>query len=775
MARWTRAALALLLVGALCHCQSDDAADVSAPLPRANTVTPPPPALIDARPRLLLPELQGKSPAQFEALFAKQYPRDESDATSRFRGCNDEALFSQMSCYVQTGSPEARQQMRGVAERFKLIKAEDAAVTTNGWRLALLFDLLMIEGLPAGEQQMIEAKLREALQQTLSVLNADSATLFHHRATLAAHAFVIAASLGQHNEQDKSLFMEAWQHFADLSQAVKLTEAWPEGYNYWIQNRAFAFVLAASVYQNAVTEATRDQALIDGYCQQMRWPFYALRPDGQIEPQSDEGSRVDLNEETRPVIDMAVRLCDDPALARLSRYLAINKRTHGYYYDYKWIVPFARTPKQPLPEKAEPDLRWLWQGEPNAKLFGAGVMNQLYYHDLSAEEPVFLSARAGDSLSHHGNYDAGHFSLFYHAPLFVNASRYGSIFSDNRLYFSLRTVAKNSLLVLRPDERVKPNHLFKHVVADGGQRITQPTGAAVTSVSHWQSLRTTGPHLAGGEVKAYAYQPAQFLLLQADLTKAYNSTWYDENNEGGKVSRVQRWLVYWPQEKRLLIADDIHKTNADYVAKSLFHTVHKPVFSEGIVRAGTQQDGIIVTEHSTFGISNGRGRALLNVLAPGAVKAHIVGGEFYRFYVEADGDDSDLDGMLVNRPSQDQPWLDNPAWRIEIQEALPKMHNLHLLDIALASDQFPASKATLVANDEQQWIVDGTQCRWHHFLIAPKAETPLPLGQQACVLYTGLPAGKTFTIAGQQNLNSDQQGVLFWSAQAAGNNTDRVH
>ena len=98
-------------------------------------------------------------------------------------------------------------------------------------------------------------------------------------------------------------------------------------------------------------------------------------------------------------------------------------------------------------------------------------------------DATFISFHAGDIFTHHGRYDAGHFTLFKGALLAINSSTYGGGFmSPNRLDYSIRTVAKNSRLITRPGERVHPNRFFPTNEAGGGQRIVSPTGSRIRSV-----------------------------------------------------------------------------------------------------------------------------------------------------------------------------------------------------------------------------------------------------------------------------------------------------
>ena len=95
-------------------------------------------------------------------------------------------------------------------------------------------------------------------------------------------------------------------------------------------------------------------------------------------------------------------------------------------------------------------------------------------------------------------FSAGHFTIFKGAPLAINSATYsGNIFTPNRLDYAIRSIAANTLLVLRPGERVQPNRFFKDNVAAGGQRVVLPTGSDIRSVADWMHNLDHGLHLQG--------------------------------------------------------------------------------------------------------------------------------------------------------------------------------------------------------------------------------------------------------------------------------------
>lgn len=62
-----------------------------------------------------------------------------------------------------------------------------------------------------------------------------------------------------------------------------------------------------------------------------------------------------------------------------------------------------------------------------------------------------------------------------------------------------------------------------------------------------------------------------------------------------------------------------------------------------------------------------------------------IGGPDYRYYVETDGDDSDLNGRNMVEGARDAPWFDAGLWRLEIQP--PPVRKKDRFLVALAPSQ----------------------------------------------------------------------------------------
>ena len=367
-------------------------------------------------------------------------------------------------------------------------------------------------------------------------------------------------------------------------------------------------------------------------------------------------------------------------------------------------------------------------GLPRAAFFGPDALNQVYIRSDWGPDATYVTFRAGDTFAHHGHYDAGHFTLFKGAPLAINSGTYGDFFGEHRLDYSIRSVAKNTLLVLRPGERVPVGGVFRRNVADGGQRVVLPTGSAVGSVADWLSNLGQGQHLEGGDVVHFAHREGELTSVAADLTPAYNAPGHDEGGSGGKVRRVLRQLVYLAEEDRLIVYDQVTTTDPSYTKKWLLHTVQRPE-AEGLrVLAGAPENGILETGADRARVQNGRGHLLVRRFLPEDGRLRLVGGPDYRYYVEADGDDSDLDGRNVVEGANEKPWFDLGQWRIELQPGAARASDEFLVVLTPGLDGPPADDTELVQTDEGGAAVDAAERMQTDVDAAQRRAEPLHSG-----------------------------------------------
>lgn len=651
-----------------------------------------------AYPRILLPELSNWSGHGQPDLIAKRIALFQKQGIRDFDPCvPSQNILMLATCWISSGNSQTALQLIAALKDFPLQISNVSGNYGNGWQMAFAYDLVAhFPGITMNDRMLIESKIEHALQDYLRLLDDPSPSLWHGRASLAAMAWLTAVTLNTHDSPRlQGLVSRAQGHFLDLIRALEITEAWPEGYNYWIQNRGMVISLAASAYVNGLVNARHKDRILTLLRRIGLWHIYATRPDNRIENLGDEGSRVDLKDETRRVIDIIAQITRDPVFSGYSRYLQQLHGVESYYAGYRWGIRLFNDPTLINPaftasatlEKGAANLTFLDTQLSRAELFGRGGMNQIYIRSDWSPSATFISFRAGHTFAHHGHYDAGHFTVFKGAPLAINSSVYGNYMSANRLNYSIRTVAKNALLILRPNEKVQPNRFFQHNVADGGQRIVLPTGSAVQNVSDWIKNLDSGNYFAGGKINHFNTIDGEYTYVSSDLTQAYNTPERDEGGRGGKVRKVERDLLYLANEDRVLIYDRVESTDPSYTKKWLLHTVNRPQVDQARVLKGQATNGISETSDAIVFVQNDPGYLRIDRIYPEDAKIRLVGGPDYQFYVESDGDDSVLDGENFSSGASLQPWFDIGMWRIEIQPGAPRIHDEFLIVLSPSLDK----------------------------------------------------------------------------------------
>lgn len=617
-------------------------------------------------PRILLPTLSQWSGEGAPSLLKERAALYKKLGVVDLSTCGAGGILGLTACWLTFGEAAQAELLLKAALSFA-VKTPTVDGYGNAWMLAFAYDFLRLyPDLPAAKRDQIEARIEAALRETLRVLDESSASLWHGRSSLAAIAWLCAVVLDPDDSSERrQLLARAQGHFLETLSALELTEGWPEGYNYWINNRAFLIALAGSAYLNGLENSRQAERVRNTLRRAGYWIVYATRPDQRIEGLGDEGPRVDLKDETRRAIDLITQATRDPVLAGYSLYL---ERLHGresYYRDYRWGFNLFNDPTiTPIGGGVLAGFDGLL---PTVELFGRDSLNLAYLRSDWSPDATFISFRAGDTFTHHGHYDAGHFSLFKGAPLAINSSLYGDYFGPNRLNYAIRSIAKNTLLILRPGEKVRPNRFFNNNVADGGQRIVIPTGSAINSVRDWLDHRGKGLHLEGGRLERFEHQEGDYTYIAADLTNAYNTPNYDEGGWGGKVERVKRQLLYLPGEDRLFVRDRVRAIQANFVKKWLLHTVEQPKLADAHALKGRPDNGILESPGDFAQVQNGRGWLTVQRILPEDAVIRLVGGKDYQYYVEADGDDAQLDGINFVEGANLKPWFDIGMWRLEIQ------------------------------------------------------------------------------------------------------------
>jgi hypothetical protein len=634
--------------------------------------------------------------------FIEQQISALRDVKAGFKfSCPANNLSDALYCYYTAPSQASLNSLETRLEQFNFVQPKEIGEYGNAWKFALLFDLAQSSAQISAEKVSVsDHKISQMLSAYLHHLDGESASLWHGRASLAANAIILAATLNYEsgNTAKQVLLERAFGHFNQVFLALQTTEIWPEGYNYWINSRGFEIVLALRAFQTLHADKNQ-QEIIGRLIRRIGlWHIYSVRPDMKVQGWGDEGPRIDLKDETAKVIDLLALLSEDPVFSSYSAILRHKFGSASYYPSYRWLLPLLfdqNTASITNIDVEKPaDLSPLEHLLPSSELFGKGAVNQLIIRSGWRADDTFINFRAGHSFTHHQHYDAGHFGIYKGGVLAANSSTYAGMQSKNRLNYSIRTIAKNSLLILNPDEQVLPNRHFEEDVRDGGQRLTMPTGSALTSIKHWEQELFSGQNLQGASLIDYQFKPGQSTSISVDLTSAYNSIRYSQKGQKGKVRSVQRSLVYINELDSLLVFDSIQATSA-YTTKWLLHSMNQPQIDDLQVLKGQQFDGILSSSANSFVVQERQSHLYGTVLMPSILSNQVVGGPSYRAYVETDGDDMVLDGESFFTGNKNPPWFDNSLWRLELS---PKTQTANTQYLVLLQPELADEMPTALQN-----------------------------------------------------------------------------
>jgi len=556
----------------------------------------------------------------------------------------------------------------------------------------------------------IEGKIGGWVASALNDLDSGGPSLWHGRAALAASAWTAAVALPPGGAYT-NYRSRAFNHWQQALKATHAAGAWPEGPTYWATNRAINFPLAYMSYTSGITSAPSlavSDPLEDLHALGL-WQAYMERGDGTFNRYGDVSSQVYISNGTiGRSIDVYAMVTQDPALAAFAQH-ARDYRSTLLHSEYAWMYPVGYDPNQPKPagyDPANPEA-CLAGALPNAMLFGADATGFAVMRQGWSSGDTQISFKAGDYLAHHGHYDQGTFTIFKHAPLVINSGGYGPYTGVHRLNYYVRTVSKNGILVQRPDEIWTPPGTAPPggYTNDGGQRIVKATGSTVSSYENWLANKNSGKHYESGDVTAFDNVDDRYSYVAADLTAAYNSTQYDSEGQGGKVSRVTRQMMYLQDSDVMVVFDRVESTNASYRKKWLLHTPNKFVGGSETVLAGSSTNGIVEVDGDTIAggvmsMTNGAGKLYLQTLCPTSYTVRKVGGTGYRYYVEDDGNDLDgLDGSNHDDYTE-RYWHDYGDWRVEIFPDAPAISDVFLNVLTPRNSAAAApAPAELLAND----------------------------------------------------------------------------
>ncbi len=564
--------------------------------------------------------------------------------------CGRSDLKNLVSCFAVTQRIELLSQIRDQLIQFNVVSCSKEGNRNNSWLLALYLDLLsdhfnsLLTEFP---ETLI--KLEESLLHCLSLLEGNELSLWHGRFSIASETYLLAVFLAKFRGQ-KELLHQAEQHFKKNVAAIRLTEGWPEGYNYWINNRALTFLLAVSLHLKLNGDIHTKQDLKQLVHRIGLWHVYMTRPDNRISPIGDEGPRVDLKYETRKVIDLIAKITDKEIFRIYARYLTTLHKEEAYHENYRWLIPFIFDAQPHTQNSAQQNtLKEAAAGLPDVELFGKEAYNQVVIRDGWDENGIFFQLRASQQFTHHQHSDAGHFTVFNRFPVFVDGSVYDSFRSQNRRLYSGQTVSKNSILI-RPNCDWSILRILRNGNPSGNQRAVFDGGSSITSIDHWRQNLEKGLFLKFSELMSNSQgREGAPVKISANITKAYDLC-RDGEGSKGIDQKVVRQFEYQKAQKTLRITDDIRAFGRSSNITFLFHTLESPIFSEkDNTRAKIYRNGEVLAE--------------IRFLSSQPLSIQVVGGDGKQFLIP----DPEGHGFLnIPAESPTRPWFDNPKWQLQV-------------------------------------------------------------------------------------------------------------
>jgi len=254
----------------------------------------------------------------------------------------------------------------------------------------------------------------------------------------------------------------------------------------------------------------------------------------------------------------------------------------------RWMDWFLRQPPDGSPDWMSAE-EFLWRDSdsfglpPDTTTWFAPYLGHVFMRSawLGADgqydrAATYVSFNAGDRLAYHQFYDQGNFTLYHNGQeLVVRSGVYsGDGTSDHDANYYVRTIAANTVLVCDLAENfdgIRPNAERDVWLNDCGQRTMHPHPRTAVNLpyllANWRAY-DTGSIIRFAQVDGITY-------LRADLTGAYNSTFYTTPENRPKVSAVIREFVYW-RPATVFVYDRVVTTYPAYTPLTLFHFQSEP-------------------------------------------------------------------------------------------------------------------------------------------------------------------------------------------------------
>lgn len=377
---------------------------------------------------------------------------------------------------------------------------------------------------------------------------------------------------------------------------------------------------------------------------------------------------------------------------------------------------------------------------------GHVFMRSRWFDDALALDTgaTYVSFVAGDRLAAAQFYDQGSFTIYRAGSDLAVRSGLTTdrADSDHDANWTARTIAANAILICDLAETfdgIRPNAERAVWLNDCGQRSMAPYPAGPVNlddlIANWRPY-DTGSLTRTSEIGEATY-------LRADITGAYNSTFYATPDNAPKARLVLREFLYWRPDL-IIVADRIVTTGADYTPLTVVHFEAEP-----------QPFGLFYRV-----LAGGSALYLQNLLPNSRVtiaRGYEVGGQAV----------NQAFGGPARSTTEDRPY---GPFRLEVTPGTAQLDTWFLTALVAQAADAPVPPAgTLVLGENVRGVALGTR----QVLFATSAGDGASLGEAAFpiapgiehTLITGLEPGAAYhvTLEGSQTrvMTADAGGVIL--------------
>ena len=568
--------------------------------------------------------------------------------------------------------------LRLLNHNFTCFDPNNEVVDLSGYSLA--FDWIYnYKNFSTKDKEFVNKKIQNCAWKVNQQLGTCNPHLFHGRTQLSSNLMI--ASLAQDGDSD--LLKEAEKKFLkdSLEAWAYLDGAWPEGITY-LRNR----MSSAKRMERSISDALLSIHSATGFTifeyikeEQNNWlerlglfHIYMFRPDEQWSRFGDmPNRRLKSHGEQRRALEMIASVYSNGHVQKLVHELDFcNQSMHCFPYTKPLKYDASLNEKE-------------WDELPEAIVFGKDTIGYSFIKSDWSPNQTYIQYVAGDWFTGHQHFASGSFTLFKGKPLAIDSGQYANWFTDHRENYYTRTIAHNALLICQPNETFNAYGSTKFT-NDCGQRLLTKGGQNVKDLEQHEAEKTlsffesmpSNKYKETGDMLNFLHD-SSFDYINSDITKAYNSIYFEYGNNTPKVSLVTRQLIYLRDYDALIVFDRINSTNKSYEKKFLLHSINKPITENENVVEGDNENGIMETFDKYIIIKNNESYLFVKTLLPEQSKAKKIGGEDYKFY--CDGKNRLIKPGDMKYP--DYIWTEEGKWRVEVSPSKESYFDtfLHIL------------------------------------------------------------------------------------------------